>query len=314
MFIPLRIDHDYEGLPYTTLGLVVVNVVVHILLMGAAEGADDAYILDTGDFALYQLITAQFLHGGFVHLVGNMVFLLVYGRYVEARLGGMRFLGAYLLCGMVGMVFYAAAGGGRAKGASAGITGLMGFVVVAAAWVEVTILFWMYAFVRRFRMAAFWLIAWWFAWEVFDAMMFGDVDRIAHSAHFGGFAAGAAIAWVLRSPYTEGSDWHLEPGPYVTGVKPRRRHVRPSQPGTTRAPVAVVFQSIADTPSRVAVIKLLMTSRGLEPDDAHERLSQVAAGTPYAFEFASRPDAERFAATAESLGVNARIDVRRRTI
>ncbi|MDJ0976066.1 MAG: rhomboid family intramembrane serine protease [Planctomycetota bacterium] len=308
MFIPTRIEHSYERRPYATWALVAANVLVHVATQGLDEGALEPYILDTNDFAPQQLITSQFLHAGWLHLLFNMLYLFVYGRYVEDRLGTPRFLGLYFVCAVLGDAAFAAAGGGRAIGASGAVVGLTGFVLVAAPWVEVRIIFWFFVIVHPFKMAAFWLIGWWFLWELFYAGVM-ESTGVAHSAHFGGFAAGAAVAAVMRSKWAEGTDWWLEPGPYVTGVRSRYRRHAPRRGDTT--PVApgqaVVLHSLADAPSRVAVIKLLMRAASLEPDEASARLEAVAGGTPQRFAFDSRAEAERFRAQAKALGVDARM-------
>jgi len=130
--LPTEIVHPYQRVPYVTYGLLGLNVALHVLTLGSEEQELADFALSTSDFAIYQLLTHMFLHVGLVHLLGNMLFLWVYGRYVEERLGPARYAGAYLLFGLFSALFFCLFSRGSAVGASGAISGLMGFVLVGA--------------------------------------------------------------------------------------------------------------------------------------------------------------------------------------
>ena len=123
MFVPLhdRNPIQHLGLPYVTFGLIAANVLIYVVFLSGIvfPGANAAYVsfgmipavyndvrsIDPSLIALpdaMTLITYQFLHGGWMHLISNMLFLWVFGDNVEDAMGHIKFLVFYLLCGMAG--------------------------------------------------------------------------------------------------------------------------------------------------------------------------------------------------------------------
>src|SRR5438552_3348842 len=98
MFIPLGFETAYERRPFVTVAIAVVNVLVAVLVGASDDPTFGGYALDPEHFGVLQLVTSAFLHAGVVHLVGNLVFLWSFGRYVEDRLGPWRFALLYLAC------------------------------------------------------------------------------------------------------------------------------------------------------------------------------------------------------------------------
>jgi hypothetical protein len=137
-----------------------------------------------------------------------MLFLFVYGRYLEERLGWMRYLGLYLALGIgASLVYFVVSMGSKipALGASGAISGLMGVVLVAAPKAQVQVIWRFYSF----HLPAFLLLGVWLL-EQFAIGAMGD-SGIAVSAHLGGFALGAIAAAVMRGPFLTNSGWHLDP-------------------------------------------------------------------------------------------------------
>jgi membrane associated rhomboid family serine protease len=177
------------------------------------------YALDPKNFRLYQLFTSQFLHVGFFHLLGNMVFLVVFARYVEDRLGWWRFLVVYFACAVVGDLAYLATGPGLpAVGASGAISGLMGWVRVAKPGLEMNVMLMFGAlWTRPVKLACAWLLVPWILWEVLGGWLTGSTGGVAVAAHVGGFACGALAAAWMRSRWAKGTTWYLEPPPSMGG-------------------------------------------------------------------------------------------------
>ncbi len=312
MLLPLRIVHAYERAPVATWALIGLNIGVHVLSWVVGADGMRPFVLDTRDFALHQLVSSTFLHANLIHLAGNMLFLWVYGRYVEDRVGPWLLLIIYMSCAVVGDMFFAAFDGGRAVGASGAISGVMGFVLVGAPWAEVTVLFvWgPYAAVNRtFEVAAFFLVGLWVVLQVLSAVAgWGAISRVAYSAHIGGCFAGALIAWYLRSPACKGKTWYLDPAPPGGGVAATRRLnrargtrlMRERDPGIPR--FHVVLLSVRRAPSRVAILKLLVKLAGMAPEEAHSLIEDVEAGTRRHVPFDGEEAAERFSDDAQQLG------------
>lgn len=166
------------------------------------------------EFRGYQLITNALLHGGIMHLAGNMLFLLVFGLRVNELLGDLMFGIAYPLLAVLSGVIYMAAEASSplhpALGASGAIMGLAGMYFVFFPVQHVHIAFWVsvrYFLFRRifwyklFRMRGFWLLVLWVGFnDVLPTVLAalrqrpGTGDGVAHWAHLGGFLSGMAIA------------------------------------------------------------------------------------------------------------------------
>ncbi len=316
MFLPLKILHPYQRIHYATYALIALNVLVFALTVSDLEYAITHYGLSKRSFSLPSLVTSAFLHADMFHLLGNMIILVVYGRYVEERLGPARFVGTYVAFGVVANIFFVAFTSGTGVGASGCISGLLGFVLIGAPWVVVHVLFLFFVpFVfPRFDIEAFWVVGLWLLLELVGALSAGGNSRIAYAAHFGGFIAGGALAAFMRSPRCEGTDWWLDPSPPGGGPEASKRLRRArgaaARPGKHNAPrkhppAEVVFNAVHRCQSRVAVIKLLIRTHDIDPEVAHAQLKDVERGVALRVPFDAVDAAEAFHAQAVALGVNA---------
>ena len=148
------------------------------------------------------VLTAMFLHGGWLHLLGNMLFLLVFGNNVEDRLGRLRFLAFYLLCGAVATYGFALPFAGSEQplvGASGAIAGVLGAYLVlfprARVWSLLTFFFFL-----PVRLPAWLVLGSWFVLQYLYARGAGlsESTGVAYLAHVLGFLAGMALVWRLR--------------------------------------------------------------------------------------------------------------------
>jgi membrane associated rhomboid family serine protease len=163
------------------------------------------------------LITSQFLHGGWLHLIFNMLFLWVFGNNIEDRLGRIRFLPFYLLCGVLAAVAQAAADADSPVpliGASGAISGVLGAYLVlyprAGVWTVVLPFFFL-----PFRLPAWLWLGIYLALQLVFLGDSGGGGDVAYLAHIGGFVAGAA----LIRPFLIGRDDPPSPAPAV-GARP----------------------------------------------------------------------------------------------
>src|SRR5262245_58500518 len=100
--IPLYDVIPSRTTPVVTIGLIALNVLVFLFEMSLGDSTDlflYSYGLIPAEFSLTTLVTSMFLHGGFAHIGGNLLFLWIFGDNVEDRMGHLRFLLFYLLCG-----------------------------------------------------------------------------------------------------------------------------------------------------------------------------------------------------------------------
>jgi len=141
--IPLTLDVPMKRIPWANWGLILATVVVSLAVPYAPgerfaflpeETAPPQYsplVLQRHHFAAYQLVTSLFQHAGLLHLLGNLLFLFVFGNAINAKLGHLGFLAAYLGIGVLDGVVWLAVGGGLATlGASGAIMGLCGLFLV----------------------------------------------------------------------------------------------------------------------------------------------------------------------------------------
>lgn len=142
-------------------------------------------------FSVVQLITHQFVHDGFIHLIGNMLFLFVFGNAVNAKLGHAVFLISYLLLGAIGGVAWLIFGNGLPMiGASGAIMGIVGIFVVLFPRNDVTILvFWRGG--GSFELSAFWVVGIYFIFDLLGTINAGQ--GIAYVAHLAGEIFGMAV-------------------------------------------------------------------------------------------------------------------------
>ncbi len=202
--------------PWVTYGLIAVCVAVYVLFQsGLAIDANFAAVVGFGmvpaDFPGFELSTAagipgpatlvtyMFLHGGWVHLIGNMLFLWVFGDNVEDAMGSLRFLVFYLLVGVSAAVAYALSAPNSAV-PLVGASGAIGGVAAAYLLLYPRAKIWVLVLMRvPLKLSAMWVIGGWFAFQGFNAMASGGQET-AWWAHVGGFLAGAALVPFLRRP------------------------------------------------------------------------------------------------------------------
>jgi membrane associated rhomboid family serine protease len=148
------------------------------------------------------LLTSMFLHGGWMHLIGNMLFLWIFGDNVEEALGSVRFLVFYLLCGIAAALGQALADPAAATpmvGASGAIAGVLGAYLLMFPHANVRTFVWFIVFVRLVNVPAWVMLGLWFVMQVLGGLSTPDSrGGVAFWAHVAGFVAGIALLAVLR--------------------------------------------------------------------------------------------------------------------
>ena len=212
---PIR-DHNPSGrTPYVTYALIVINVLVFFSYWGSLNDMrtmgqfywDWAMVpakVSEGE-GYIGLLTSMFLHGGLMHLAGNMLFLYIFGDNLEDEMGHLPYLGFYLAAGIAaGLTHYLAAPLSQVPtvGASGAIAGVMGgyLLLYPKARVDVLVIF--IIFFRIFPIPAWITLGLWFVLQIFGG--FGspaDAGGVAYWAHAGGFIAGILLTlplWLAR--------------------------------------------------------------------------------------------------------------------
>jgi membrane associated rhomboid family serine protease len=221
MFVPL---HDNTPLKvirfqYVTGALIIINVVAFLMtgaftseqtLWAVATGfgivpVELLHVVDTGPFnnpvpEPLTLITYQFLHGGWMHLISNMAFLWVFADNVEDAFGHFGFLLFYLLCGIAAGLLHTLMqpdSGAPLIGASGAVSGVLAAYLLLYPKARV----WILLFMRiPLPISAFWALSGWFALQLLSIFISSDDElQVAWWAHIGGFLAGLILTFVLRS-------------------------------------------------------------------------------------------------------------------
>ena len=217
MFIPLHDANELKHIKmqYVTIGLIVANVVVWLMTTFSSESFAQAAAIGLGYIpsTIYDLaergpdqiivpdivtyITYAFLHGDFMHLAGNMLFLWVFGDNVEDALGHLRFLIFYLLCAIAGAWLHGIIDVNSQVpliGASGAIAGVVSAYLLLHPRVKV----WVLVLMRLpLRIPAWIPIVLWIA---FQFLMFaaGGEEQVSWAAHIGGIVAGAVLVVFMR--------------------------------------------------------------------------------------------------------------------
>ena len=166
-----------------------------------SSSLEGKYAFIPGDAKAISYLTANFLHGGWLHLIGNMWFLWLAGILLEDTWGRLIYPAFYLTAGVLALHVHAMANPGSLTptiGASGAVAGLMGAFLVRFPTTKIE-MGWLLAFrFYKFKAAAYWLLPLWLFIEVFYGSLFGQDSGVAHWAHVGGFVFGALIAVGVR--------------------------------------------------------------------------------------------------------------------
>ena len=144
----------------------------------------------------WTVVTSMFMHGGWMHIIGNMWFLVVFGDNVEDAMGSVRFVIFYLLCGAAAVFAQMLSSPGSVipmVGASGAIGGVMGAYLVLFPTAPVHMLIFLGFFIQRVVVPAFFMLGYWFVLQLVSGTVGHGVGGVAFWAHVGGFAAGAAL-------------------------------------------------------------------------------------------------------------------------
>lgn len=204
---PIRDHNPSDRTPYVTYALMAINIVVFLAYWPLFDDprALQQFFFDwallpaaiTEGHSAHGFLTSMFLHGGWMHLGGNMLFLWIFGDNLEDELGHARYLGFYLLSGIAAAVaqyFSAPLSMVPMVGASGAIAGVMGGYLLMFPKAKVDILIIIVIFFRIFPIPAWVMLGAWFGLQLFAGFgTTGDAGGVAYWAHAGGFVAGLVM-------------------------------------------------------------------------------------------------------------------------
>jgi len=216
MFIPLKDDNPTRGTPYVTFALIVINSLVYLYSISGGARAFQAFIFQYGLIPVeittsvemtpqlsspiyFTFISSMFMHGSFMHLAGNMLYLWIFGNNIEDYLGKTKFLLFYILSGFAAsalFILFDADSQIPLVGASGAIAGVLGAYLVLFPNHKVLTLIFLFYFIRLAHIPAKIVLLIWFGYQLL--MSLGSIGGgagggVAWLAHVGGFGFG----WLL---------------------------------------------------------------------------------------------------------------------
>jgi membrane associated rhomboid family serine protease len=221
--IPLRSTERVQAKTPVVIALIAVNLLIFLYQVSLDQFALTQFverwglIPDTISGNLQTLFTSMFLHGGWLHVLGNMLFLWVFGRNVEDLIGSGRFLIFYLCCGLAAGVMQVVTSPYShvpTIGASGAIAGVMGAYLIKFPRARIGTLVFIVIFVTTIEIPAWAMLAWWFVIQLFSGL--GSLGTTNYSggtawfAHVGGFVAGMLLIRVFPVKRRQWRAWYEE--------------------------------------------------------------------------------------------------------
>lgn len=213
--IPLRDDIHTTLRPLVTVFLIAACVVVYLLQfsLGEPEFLQVIYVFGSIPALLFTdarlppelalvppeltLVSSMFLHGSWMHLIGNMLYLWIFGDNVEDAMGHLRYCAFYLICGVAAAIVHALSDPVSqipVVGASGAISGVLGAYLILYPHARILVLLPMGPFSRLVRLPAFFVLGFWFVFQLLNSLLAGaQQGGVAWFAHTGGFVAGMVL-------------------------------------------------------------------------------------------------------------------------
>ncbi|MGC8928255.1 MAG: rhomboid family intramembrane serine protease [Myxococcota bacterium] len=235
--IPIKDDIPSRTFPIVNITLIILNIFFFLVEIsfgsklnllfnsfGVVPAKFFASYYIAGDRIVYvgvadriiPLFTSMFLHGGWFHLLGNMLYLWIFGDNVEDRMGHFRYLIFYILCGLIANIthiIFNPSSGIPSVGASGAIAGVLGAYMLSYPTARVVVLLILFFYIDFVALPALIVLGFWFVIQFFSGVLSLGVENassggVAWWAHIGGFIAGMALLFVFRKKnyYISGRD------------------------------------------------------------------------------------------------------------
>jgi rhomboid family protein len=220
--IPLRDANPVRSLPIVNRLLLAVNLAawIYVVYLTRQPGALDAFFdrfsfdwleftrrIASGDLGLdtfAPLITHMFLHGGWLHLIGNVLYLWIFGDNVEDRFGSVQYLIFYVLCGIVAAIGQGLVAPGPMVGASGAIAGVLGAYLLLSPTARISTLVFLGFFITIVELPALIVIGMFIVLQILEGVAelrvagHAAAQQVAYFAHIFGFAAGLLLLVFFR--------------------------------------------------------------------------------------------------------------------
>jgi membrane associated rhomboid family serine protease len=219
--LPLKDDNPTRITPYITWMLIALNAMVFLYQVSLSSLGSRIFVFRYGAIAsvilgnqrlpsgvaaippMLSIFTGMFLHGGWMHLIGNMWFLWIFGDNIEEAMGHLRYLVFYLVCGCAAswsQIVSTPDSSAPLIGASGAIAGVLGAYIMLYPRARVWTLIFLGFFVRLMYIPAVWMLGYWFLIQAVSGGMSRNPNAggVAFWAHIGGFIAGMALVGLFK--------------------------------------------------------------------------------------------------------------------
>ncbi len=219
--IPIRDRNPSGTFPYVTIGIIIINIFIFLyeLSLGSDLGSflhqygvvpvKVTHYFQTPDLTLidtfFPLLSSTFLHAGFIHLIGNMWFLWIFGDNIEDRLGHIKYLAFYILCGAIASsahIFFNSQSQIPCIGASGAIAAVLGAYMVTFPRARVTTIVPIFFFIQIIELPAVIVLGFWILIQFFSGTVSLTASPpgggVAWWAHIGGFVSGIILSYTIR--------------------------------------------------------------------------------------------------------------------
>ncbi|NKB81417.1 MAG: rhomboid family intramembrane serine protease [Nitrospirales bacterium] len=220
--IPLHDDNPTQITPFVTIGCIAACVLVFLYQFSLSGGGGELFVYQYGAIpaivfgyadlppdvmvlpALGTLVSSMFLHGGWMHLIGNMLYLWIFGNNIEDVMGHGKFIVFYITCGVLAALSHAVIDPDSVipmVGASGAISGVLGAYLLLFPRAQVLVLIPLGFFTRMMYIPAGWVLGLWFVMQLLSGgMSLRSQGGVAFFAHIGGFLVGMMLIGVFKHP------------------------------------------------------------------------------------------------------------------
>ncbi len=207
MFFPYKDDNPRVLFPFVTYGIIGLNILVFWaqFFVYGNERLISTFAFVPHEFKLFTIFTSMFMHGGLMHIIGNMWFLYIFGDNVESILGHVRFLLFYLFCGIgaaVAQFLIQPDSTTPMVGASGAIAGVLGAYMIKFPKARVHVLAVIFIFITTIVVPAQLVLGLWFLMQLsggLGSLGFDTTGGIAWFAHIGGFIVGISTLRIFQT-------------------------------------------------------------------------------------------------------------------
>jgi membrane associated rhomboid family serine protease len=217
--IPLKDDNPAKRFPFVTIFIISLCSLVFLYQFLLSVSASNAFIYSFGYIpavffgdaylplelrlipSYLTLFTSMFMHGGIMHLLGNLLYLWVFGDNIESYLGHIRYFIFYIFCGLMAVLLHTLADTGSIIpliGASGAISGVLGAYMVLFPRAKVLVAIPLLYFIYTTRLPAIIVLGIWFIIQLVSSLLQGESGGVAFLAHVGGFASGLILVSFIR--------------------------------------------------------------------------------------------------------------------